>query len=199
MKTTTATQDRAPRSNQRGMTLVEVMIASGIGSIVLAIVAVLTVFAVRSFAALGNYQELDQASSLAVDRMSKEIREATSVVSFQNAGTTKWMVFANTNASPAYTIRYEWTEADGLLTAKRSDQELSEILLRGCDRWDFALYQRTPLPGPSFGFSTNIANQAECKLVTMTWQCSRALGGTDLLNTETVQTAQIVIRNQRTP
>lgn len=199
MKTTNATHYRFHRSDQRGMTLVEVMVALGIGSVVLAIVAALAGFALRSFAAMGNYQVLDQASALAADLMSKEVREATSVVGFQNTGTTKWMVFANTNASPAYTIRYEWTEADGLLTAKRSDHEESEVLLRGCDRWDFTFYQRTPLPGPSFGFTTNMANQAECKLVEMTWQCSRGLGGTDLLNTETVQTAQIVIRNQRTP
>jgi len=199
MKTTSATQYRFRHGNQRGMTLVEVMVASGIGSIVLAIVAALAVFALRSFAAMGNYQALDQASSFAADLISKEVRIATGVVGFQNTGTTKWMVFANTNASPAYTIRYEWTEADGLLTAKRSDREESEVLLQGCDRWDFTFYQRTPLPGPSFGFSTNMANLAECKLVEMTWQCSRDLGGTDLLNTETVQTAQIVIRNQRTP
>ena len=199
MKTTHSTHYRVHRTDQRGMTLVEMMVALFIGSMVMAIVSALVVFALRSFAAMGHYQALDQASSLAADLMSKEVREATSVVSFQDSGTTKWMVFANTNASPAYTIRYEWTEADGLLTAKRSDQEEAEILLRGCERWDFTFYQRTPLPGPSFGFTTNMANQAECKMVEMTWRCSRGLGGTALLNTETVQTAQIVIRNQRTP
>jgi type II secretory pathway pseudopilin PulG len=185
--------------NQHGMTLVEVMVASGIGTIVIAVVAVLIVFAARSFAALANYQALDQASSLAADLMSREIREATSVDSFQNTGNNRWIVFRNTNASPAYTLRYEWSGADRLLTSRRSDEADANVLLRGCDRWEFTFQQRTPLPGPAFGFSTNMVNRAECKLVTMTWKCSRTLNGSALLNTETVQTAQIVLRNQRTP
>lgn len=184
---------------QQGMTLTEVMVALGIGSIVIAVVAVLIVFAARSFAALANYQALDQASSVAADLMSREIRESTSVVSFQNTGNNRWIVFANTNAIPAYTIRYEWSGPDQLLTAQRSDEAEARVLLRGCERWDFTFHQRTPLPGPGFGFSTNMVNQAECKLVTMTWKCARTLNGTGLLNTETVQTAQIVMRNQKTP
>jgi type II secretory pathway pseudopilin PulG len=188
------------RRAQSAMTLVEVMIASAISTVVIAIVMVLVVFAVRSFAALANYQVLDQASSSAADHMSREIREATSVVSFQNVGTTKSIVFDNTNASPSYTLLYEWTEADQTLTSKRSDQPDTKVLLEGCERWDFTFQQRTPLKGPTFGFSTNMVNKAECKVVTMTWKCSRALGGgTSLFNTESVQTAQIVIRNQKTP
>jgi type II secretory pathway pseudopilin PulG len=185
---------------QSAMSLVELMFASAISTVVIAIVMLLVVYAVRSFAALANYQILDQASSTTANEMSREIREATSVINFQNAGSTKWVEFANTNASPVYTIRYEWTEADQTLTSKRSDQTDAEVLLEGCERWDFTFQQRTPLKGPAFGFSTNMVNQAECKVVTMTWKCSRALGGgTSLFNTESVQTAQIVLRNQRTP
>jgi type II secretory pathway pseudopilin PulG len=185
---------------QSAMTLVELMFASAISTVVIAIVMLLVVYAVRSFAALANYQILDQASSTTANEMSREIRKATSVVNFQNAGSTKWVEFANTNASPTYTIRYEWTEADQTLTSKRSDQADAEALLEGCERWDFTFQQRTPLKGPTFGFSTNMVNQAECKVVTMTWKCSRTLGGgTSLFNTESVQTAQIVLRNQKTP
>lgn len=185
---------------KRGMTLVEVMVASGIASIVLAIVAVLGLFAARSFAALSNYQALDEASSFAADNMSKEIRQATSVVGFTNQGNSRWIEFANTNASPAYTFRYDWTDASRELTRQRSTESgPPKPLLTGCERWDFTFHQRTPLQGPDFGFSSNIANQAECKLVRMTWKCSRSINGTTLLNTETVQTAQIVLRNQKTP
>lgn len=184
---------------KHAMTLVEVMVASGIASIVLAIVAVLGLFAARSFAALSNYQALDEASSFAADNMSKEIREATEVKSFQNQGNSRSIVFANTNASPAYTFRYDWSLASRKLTRQRSYEAGPTDLLTGCDGWDFTFHQRTPQPGPAFGFSTNIANQAECKLVTMTWKCSRSVNSTKLVNTETVQTAQIVLRNQKTP
>ncbi len=182
-----------------GMTLVEVMIASAISTVVIAIVAVLLIFAVRSFAALANYQILDQASTMAADKMSREIREATRVKSFQPTGATRWILFENTNASPSYTLRYEWTEAAKTLTAQRSDQADPEVLLEGCERWDFTFQQRTPRRAPDFGFTTNMVDNVQAKLVTMTWKCTRALGGTGLFNTESVQTAQIVIRNQKTP
>jgi type II secretory pathway pseudopilin PulG len=184
---------------QQGMTLVEVLFAMGIGTTVLGVMAVLMVFAARSFAAMANYQAMDKASSLAADLMSREIREATGVVSYQNAGATRWVVFANTNATPAYTIRYDWSDAVRNLTATRSDQAQATVLLQGCDQWDFLFQQRTPLAGPVFGFSTNMASAVETKLVTMTWRCTRAIGGSGLLNTETVHTAQIVMRNQQTP
>lgn len=193
MKTTPCTR------SQRGLTLVELMVASGIGAVVIAVVAVLIVFAARSFAVLANCQALAQASSVAVDQMSREIREATGVIGFQDTGNQRWMVFANTNASPPYSLRYEWSAADRLLTARRSDESAERVLLSGCDQWDFVFHQRTPMPGPGFGFSTNLFDPVECKLVTMTWKCSRALSGTGLINSETVQTAQIVIRNQKTP
>jgi Tfp pilus assembly protein PilW len=199
MKNLKASIASSRRHREGGMTLVEIMIASAISTVVIAIVAVLVIFAVRSFAALANYQVLDQASSSAADHMSREVREATGVSSFKNVGTTKWILFANTNASPNYTIRYEWTQAAKTLTSQRSDQAEPEVLLEGCERWDFTFQQRTPLRGPAFGFSTNMVNPVEAKLVTMTWKCTRALGGTGLFNTESVQTAQIVIRNQKTP
>jgi len=199
MKVTVLPKNRRNRRLESGMTLVEIMIASAISTVVIAIVAILVIFAIRSFAALANYQILDQASSTAADKMSREIREATLVKNFQNAGTAKWILFVNTNAIPNYTVRYEWTEAEQTLTSKRSDQAEAEVLLEGCERWDFTFQQRTPQQGPNFGFTTNMVNQAEAKLVTMTWKCTRALGGTGLFNTESVQTAQIVIRNQKTP
>lgn len=181
------------------MTLVELMVAMAISSIVMAIVAVLIVFAARSFAALGNYQALDQASSATADSMSREIRKASKVVSFVNTGNTRFMVLSNSIAIPAYSIRYEWSATSRDLTSKRSFDAEPTVLLTGCDRWDFSFYQRTPLPGPGYGFSKNMVNQDECKLVTMTWKCSRPLLGSKLINTESVQTAQIVLRNQRTP
>ena len=197
MKTRIARQPAARK--ERAMTLMELMVAMAIGSIVLVVVAVLVIFAARSFAALTNYQALDEASSFTADNMSKEVREATKVVSFQSQGNSRWIVFANTNASPAYTFRYDWTAASRELTRQRSFEASPTVLLKGCDRWDFTFQQRTPLAGPGYGFSTNMINQDECKLVTMTWKCSRSINSTKLLNTETVQTAQIVLRNQKTP
>ena len=58
------------------MTLVELMVATGVGSIVLAAVMALSLFSARSFAALGNYVDLDIKSRTALDQMSSDIRQA---------------------------------------------------------------------------------------------------------------------------
>ena len=69
---------------------------------------------------------------------------------------------------------------------------VSTVLLTGCDSLEFQIYQRTPPPGTnSFYLATDAA---QCKLVDMKWRCSRSLLD-KVVNTETVQTAQVVIRN----
>ncbi len=62
------------------MTLVELMIATGLGTVVLSAVMALTIFSARSFAAVTNYVDLDVKSRAAADRMSQEIRQATNVL-----------------------------------------------------------------------------------------------------------------------
>src|SRR5438309_12008786 len=59
----------------RAMALVELMVATGVGSIVLAAMMSLTFFSARSFAAVTNYVELDARSRSAIDKMSQEIRQ----------------------------------------------------------------------------------------------------------------------------
>ena len=68
----------------------------------------------------------------------------------------------------------------------------SSILLRECDSLEFHIYQRTPQPGTNSFYAATDA--AQCKLLDMKWRCSRSLFGKKA-NTETVQTAQVVIRN----
>src|SRR5256885_12440772 len=52
------------------------MVATGVGSVVLAAVMALSLFSARSFAALGNYVDLDIKSRTALDQMSSDIRQA---------------------------------------------------------------------------------------------------------------------------
>ncbi|MEY4387376.1 MAG: hypothetical protein RLY20_2659 [Verrucomicrobiota bacterium] len=175
-----------------GVTLVELMVALGVGSIVLAVVATVTVFGARSFMALGNYSALDQQSCAGVDQMTREIRQATALISTNNS--PKALVF--TNANKGITITYAWNANTKQLTAKYSNESQERVLLRGCEDWSFHLWQRTP-----YSNLTNVFYAATspklCKLVDMSWKCSRTVGGTKLLNTESIQTAQIVLRNQK--
>jgi hypothetical protein len=69
------------------------------------------------------------------------------------------------------------------------------VVLTGCDRWKVWLYNRAPninSTNLSFNPATSLAN---CKLVNMSWKCSRTILGSKI-NTESVQTAQIVLRNK---
>src|SRR5690349_19841085 len=60
-------------------TLVEVMVASALGLLTVSAVVMLSMYSSRSFAAIANYVNLDRQSQLALDKMSKEIRQAVKV------------------------------------------------------------------------------------------------------------------------
>src|SRR5688572_30411433 len=66
------------------VTLVELMIAISIGSLVFMMLASIVVYTSRSFAALGNYMELDKRSRNTLDRMTQIIRESDGVLSWSN-------------------------------------------------------------------------------------------------------------------
>jgi prepilin-type N-terminal cleavage/methylation domain-containing protein len=167
----------------RGMTLPEVMVAVGISSIVLAVVAAFSFFSARSFAAIGNYVDLDNTSRKAVDAMTKEIRQTAALSDYQ----TNALTFLDYDGKP---LQYIYDPAEQKLT--RVKDAISTVLLSGCDSLEFHIYQRTPQPGTN-GFYT-ATDASQCKLIEMKWRCSRLLLGKSA-NTETVQTAQVVIRN----
>jgi hypothetical protein len=174
------------------------VIAVGVGSLVLAVVATLNIYGLRSFAAIGNYADLDNRSRNALDLMSREIRKASAVTSFTNTGNLRSLTI--TNATDGTQVSYTWDASNGYLTSKRPGQP-ETTLLTGCDRWDFKLYQRTPHQNTTNIFypATNAAGvyvPSLCKLITMTWKCSRPVLG-QKINTESVQTAQVVLRNKQ--
>src|SRR5712671_4514298 len=63
-------------SRRRGMSLVELMVAVGIGSLVCLATLATLIFSLRSFAALTNYQDLNVKSRMAIDVLSTDIRQA---------------------------------------------------------------------------------------------------------------------------
>ena len=65
------------RRKTAAMSLVEMVIASGIGSVVLGSAGVVFIYSLFSFAGLGNYAILTGQSKLSLDYISREMREAT--------------------------------------------------------------------------------------------------------------------------
>ncbi len=193
-----STKELSRGKRTSGMTLVEVMVCVALGSIILAMAGSLWLFGSRSFAAMGNYTDLDARSRAALDLMSREIREATGVTGFQNSGTTRWLQV--TNGQQGAVITYTWDASPRTLVCQKTG-EADQIYLTECDRWDFDLFQRAPQKGGSYVFfpATNTAGAYDlsiCKLINMSWRCSRTLLGSKL-NTESVQTAQVVLRNKQ--
>ncbi len=180
------------------MTLPEVMVAVAVSSILLVMAGSSWLFGSRSFAAMGNYTDLDAKSRSALDQMSREIRQATQVTAFGKSATAKWFTVTNTATGAGTT--YTWRPSTRTLTCQKTGQP-EQIYLTECDRWDFELFQRTPQPDGLYSFSRATDTQGAydlsiCKLINMTWKCSRTVLGS-AINTESVQTAQVVLRNKQ--
>ena len=180
------------------MTLVEVMVAVALSSILLAMAGSLWLFGSRSFAAMGNYTDLDARSRNALDQMSRDIRQATKVTGFQKSGNTKWLTVTNAGLGTGAT--YTWQASTRTLACQKTDGS-EQVFLTECDRWDFDLFQRAPQKGTNYVFypATNAHGAYDlsiCKLINMTWKCSRTILGSKV-NTESVQTAQVVLRNKQ--
>src|SRR5580765_4874243 len=76
---------RTNHNRGRGFTLVEMMVAVAVGCLLLAALATLYVFSMKSFGAMANYSDLNQKSRYASDIISRDIRSALKVMSTTTA------------------------------------------------------------------------------------------------------------------
>jgi hypothetical protein len=190
------TKHRKPEAS--GMTLVETLVAVGLSSLILAAACVMYIFVLRSFMMAGNYTDMDARSRYTVDAMLKEIRQCTLVTAFQSTSTNSFLSLTNITAGTGVT--YSWNSDSRNLVRDKTGED-SRVYLTECDSWLFQLYQRTPHTGGVYvffpatnSFGTNDASIA--KIINMSWRCSRQVIGRKM-NTENVQTAQVVIRNKQ--
>jgi len=169
------------------MTLVEVLIATGVGSIVLAAVMTLSLFSARSFAALGNYVDLDIKSRTALDTMSSDIRQADKLTAASSTRLNFQMTDPNNGAVNSLTYDYSPTAQ----TLTRTLGAQSSVLLSNCTSLQFSIFQRN-IKGGSYDV-WDAADASSCKLVQLTWVCQRSVLGR-IANTESVQSAKVVMR-----
>src|SRR5439155_8133864 len=128
-----------PRSARgaQGTTLPEMMVAVGVGSLVLMVMAVIFTSSSRSFCAIGNYISMDQCSRNALDRMTRDIRNAQTLVSC--ADNEIMLRFFDSTNGPIVNLDYKWDASSGQLTRSSSVDGSSTILLTDCDRFRFSL------------------------------------------------------------
>jgi hypothetical protein len=166
------------------MTLVELMVACMIGCLILMSMVMVFSSSSRSFVAIGNYMEMDRSSRNALDRMTREIRNAKDLVSF--SPTQLVLNSAGTNR-----VVYNWTLNPPHLTEWKTGGQ-TNVLLTGCDSLTFAMFKHVPLSGGSNAPTTVVA---EGKALSVSWTCSRTFLG-KRFSTEDMQQAIIVIRNK---
>lgn len=172
-----------PRSQRRGgWTLIEMMITVAVGTFVVGSLMTTGLTLTSTMAAIGNYCDLNSESRYALDVMSADLRNTAQVSSITNNSVTV------SNVLTSDVISYVW---DGSNTVTRTFDGSSKVMLHNCDYLNFSGFQRNPTNNFQF-LSASSASQV--KLVSVNWRCSRQILGAKL-NTESIQTAQICIRN----
>ncbi len=179
------TQVGNTKSRMRGVTLPEMMVGTGVGSLVLMMIALVFASSSRSFSAIGNYISMDQKSRNALDQMTRDIRRAKDLITFS----TNQLVF-NYAGTTNLTIR--WDPSSRQLVQWKTGDTRTNILLSECDSLQFSMYKNIPLPGGGF---TNTTSTAEGKSISVAWKCSRTILGKKV-DTEDMQQALIAIRNK---
>jgi prepilin-type N-terminal cleavage/methylation domain-containing protein len=181
---------RSAANTRRGHTLVEMVVAVAVFSIVgLALLSVY-LFAMKSFAAMGNYAVLDQANRQAMDLLTREIRQARQVTAYS----TNSITIVN---GDSLTVTYLFRPQTEQLLRTASDGSF-KVLLNDCKLIDFDLFQRNPVNGSYDIYPAALGNwQQTVKVVQLSWKTSRTLFN-GLAQSENVQTARIVIRKQKT-
>jgi hypothetical protein len=168
------------------MTLVEMMVGMAIASLVLTGIGMLVIYGNRSFAAMANYVSLDQKSRHTLDLMTKEIRQTNRLIEYSDTH----MAFEDFDGRP---LVYLYLRSNRTLVRMKNNVLDPKPLLTSCDFLKFSIFQRNPLYGSYNQYPA--ASADTCKLVQMSWVCSRPLVGS-LVNTESVQSAKVVLRNQ---
>jgi len=159
------------------------MVAAGVSGIVLAALAAASLYTARSFASISNHHELDQNSRLALDQMTKLIRQSEYLSDY----TADSLTF-NCGANGVLEFYHNPQTKELVQTYTNK----VKTLLTECDDVQFQVFQRNTISN-TFSQFPNITGTNEAKLVQVNWTCSREILGKKW-NVEYVQSAKIVIR-----
>ncbi len=177
-----------------GWTLVEMMIAVGLFGISATALGTLYMFSIKSFAAMANYAMLDQENREAMDRVTREIRQAKQVVDYVASSTSSSLTLLNgDDQQVTYTFDADKQQLLRIVAGNPS------VMLTNCSLLRFNLFTRPPPTNSVFdGYPVVVgpANwQKTVKVVQLTWKAARRVPAGPV-NSENIQTARIVIRKQ---
>jgi hypothetical protein len=159
------------------------MVASGLATLLFMVMWLLATFSGRSFAAMANYVALDQEGQLALDKMSREVREAHRLTDFSATALT----FEDKDYK---TLQFIFDPTIRALISVKGG--VTNTYLANCDSLTFTNYQKTTISNTFDAYQA--AYVTNTRLIQVTWTCSRNILGARV-NTESVQSAKIAIRN----
>jgi len=174
-------QIRLTNPRCRAMTLVELMVSTGLAGLLATIAMALMYYAAHNFAAMANYVDLDRRSRNTLDKMTSEIRQADKL----NTYATNQLVFQY----GATTLTYAYNSTNKTLS--RTYNGATTELLNECQNLQFLMFQRNTVSNSWAQLA--VTDPALCKEVELTWTCSRKILG-KAVNTESVQSARVVMR-----
>jgi prepilin-type N-terminal cleavage/methylation domain-containing protein len=169
-------------AGRAGWTLVEMMVALVLGAIILAAVVSTSIALTNTLVAIVNYNDLDQNSRNTLDTMSRDLRNTATVTAISTSSITA------SNYLTGDIVTYAW---DGSSQFTRTFDGTKTLMLTNCDYLAFSGYQRNPTNNFQF---VPASTPSEVKLISVSWRCYRNIIALKL-NTESVQTAKICIRN----
>ena len=178
-------QALGPR-RQAAFTLVEMMVASSLGLMLATVIAMIAFFSSRSFVAMADYTEMNQRSQFALDKMSKEIRQARQLTAYST--NRESLTFANADGNP---LSFTYSPTARRLVRVSGGQTNS--LLTDCDALQFRIYQHTMISNTYDCY--DVASVTNARVIQVNWKNSRQILG-KTATTESVQSAKIAIRNR---
>ena len=183
----------APRA-KHAWTLVEMMVAVGIFSLGSASLMGLYVFSIKSMASMYNYAVLDQYNRLAMDLLTREIRQSKQVRAYTTNSIT---ILAVDDTGTASDVRYSFNAGTKEMVRHNLSDGTTKVLLNNCSLLQFDLFTRCPSNAVFGSFPVAINNWSNTvKVLQLTWKTSMTLPS-GIVNSENVQTARIVIRKQQ--
>jgi prepilin-type N-terminal cleavage/methylation domain-containing protein len=172
--------------SRRGFTLPEFLIALGIGTLALAATCVMWGFASRNCAEVLNYMGMANSSRVALDHLSRRIRNARSISSVSD-----YQLVLNELDSVIATFTYDPATKSLVMVSSQGGVETKQKLLSDCTNFKFSTYSKTPNPA---SYSLNIDTTSPWRILDVNWTCSRKLVG-NVETTEHQVSAKIVVRN----
>lgn len=162
----------------------EIVVVIGVITILVLAITSLSMYSGRSFAAIFNYVDLDEANRLVMDQLSRDLRQASRVT----ACTSNSLILEDADLS---TLSYTYHR--GSRTLSRAKGNSARVLLHDCDNLRFDVVRRSQLDGVRDVYPTAAGT---AKVIDVSWVCSRTIFGRNQ-NPESIPIARVVLGKPR--